>query len=281
MQLIADSGSTKTDWAIVQKDCEPITFQSAGINPVFHSTQEIITLLLGTDWVKTYGSKITHLQFYGAGCMSDMHCNIVEKALRKVFSGVTSLRIQDDLTGAVKACCGLTPGIVGVLGTGANACYFDGETIHQHTPSLGYILGDEGSGAYFGKMLLKKILYKELPLVIIDDFRISYGLNKAEIIQSVYHNDHPNVFLASFMPFYAKHQQVLEIKFMLKKGFREYLTHHILSYEQAAELPVHFVGSIAKIFHSELLETSSSMNISIGKTLASPIDALVNSLTEQ
>ena len=275
MLLIADSGSTKTDWALIKEDGACSLHLTPGINPVYMSTRDIIHLLNKEAWINAHADSVLKVRFYGAGCMSEMHCQVVEKALKNIFVQANDIRVRDDLTAAARATCGSQPGLVGILGTGANACYFDGEKIHQNTPSLGFILGDEASGAYFGKLLIRKILYNELPTSVIDDFNQKYKMDKSQIIREVYQNPNPHVFLARLMPFYTRHRQVLEIAFILKKGFREYLTHHILCYEQAHELRVHFVGSIAKIFHSELLETATSMDISLGKIIRSPIDALV------
>ena len=275
MHLIADSGSTKTDWALINQEGDVMKIQSVGLNPIYLSEDKIVTLLNQIQAFQTHKYSINKVNFYGAGCLSKEHCQLVENAIKTVFENAKTIRVNNDLLGAVHATCWNEPGIVGILGTGSNACYFDGKNIHQKTAALGYILGDEGSGAYFGKILIQKILYGLLPNDVITDFEQAYSLDKSKIIKSVYQEERPNVFLASFMPFYEKHRHVLELKHMLKAGFKSYISNHILCYDEVAELPIHFVGSIAKIFYPELLEVASYMDLELGKIVQSPIDELV------
>ncbi len=272
MILIADSGSTTTDWGALKKD-RSIDFQTAGFNPFFTDQSKIIDAITFAIQDLFDPNNIRELWFYGAGCSSNENCLHIEEALSKLFKNA-SLHVEHDLLGAARASCGTSAGIACILGTGSNSCEFDGKNIIDNIPGLGHILGDEGSGSHLGKSLLKAFFYRELPDDLERDFIKKLQLSKPEILDRIYKKSQPNRFLASFTYFLSDHIRHPFIRQLVFNCFDEYTGRHILKYERARELPVFAVGSVAYYFKDILKECFSKHNILLKEVLQRPIENL-------
>jgi glucosamine kinase len=273
MLLVADSGSTKTDWALTLSNNQNLSFRTSGINPFFLSERDIIKIVQQTPEIKPYADKIKEVYFFGAGCSSPDRREAISNALSKVFKNAF-ISVDIDIVASIYATCGSSAGICCILGTGSNISFFDGVKIHANKHGLGYILGDEGSGTYFGRQLITSFLYKTMPLDLSADFLKKYKIDKEEVIKHVYHQPAPNFFIASFAPFISEHIQHPFIISILKKGFSEFVETNIKSYPQYKTHTCHFVGSIAYHFQDILKEVCVAKGIRLGKILKHPIEEL-------
>lgn len=261
MILVADSGSTKTDWMM---DGEIIT--ENGINPVTMSEEDILShvRMMADDTVD-------EIFFYGAGCVEPFS-EKVRKALLLVFPQA-EVQVDSDLLGAARALCGHEPGIACILGTGSNSCLYDGERITDNIPPLGYVLGDEGSGAVLGKLFLNKLFKRELPQNICDAFFEWSKMTYAEIIDRVYRQPMANRFLASLSPFV--HQQLDEpaIRILVYEHFNAFVRKNVMKYNRQ-DLPVNFVGSMADAYRDVLTDVLKANDLLVGKIIQRPIERL-------
>ena len=269
MILIADSGSTKTDWCV---DKGPV-IHTMGINP-FHQSAESIRQILYNELLPQLPGKILldEIHFYGAGCTPEKSV-IVKEALEILFPQA-SIYVKSDLLGAARALCGRTKGIACILGTGSNSCYYDGEQIVQNVSPLGYILGDEGSGAVLGKRLVGDCLKNQLPQNICNAFLETFGLTPAIIIEKVYRQPQANRFLASLTPFLSAHREVPQVHDLLVSCFTDFFQRNVMQYPYQ-NTPVHFIGSIAWHFKEEVKEAALLLGIHTGKFIQSPIGELL------
>ncbi len=275
MVIIADSGSTKCDWALIQPDGEIISiFSTMGFNPFFH-TKEIIS----AELFKNRGhfpplKRIEKVFFYGAGCSSPEKNKIIEQGLKLFFTS-SDIHIDHDLVGAAYATYSGEPGIACILGTGSNSCYFDGESIREEVPSLAFILGDEGSGSYFGKALLRAYFYKTLPEVLRKEFEKEFSVDKDMLFSEVYNNTRANVYLASYMRFVSEHQQHSFMKELILKGLKEFLDIHVRCFKESSDVPINFVGSVA-YYNQEILEEALKVEgMRLGVIEKKPIQGLI------
>ncbi|MBI1307581.1 MAG: ATPase [Bacteroidetes bacterium] len=273
MILVADSGSTKCDW-LIAADGEMIETKTMGFNPFFHTSELIAEQISANPELSKIADDVDAVFFYGAGCSSEDRDEIVRKALKSVFTNAIEIVVDHDLTGAALATCGNNPGIACILGTGSNSCYFDGNMVSEVIPALGYILGDEGSGSYFGKQLLSNYLYKRLPKDLSEEFYQTFGLGKEDILTSVYNKPNPNVYLASFMRFVSDHREHPYVREMIYKGIRHFAEIHILCYEQANSATVNFVGSVAYYFHEVVKLVADDLGFTVGSIVKKPITSL-------
>ena len=280
MIAIADSGSTKTDWALIS-DPLMIETSTVGFNPMFHDAKFVLSEIKKDTELKTFQHKIEKVFFYGAGCSSPERNEIIKKALRQFFTNAKEIVVDHDLKGAALAASEGKPSIVCILGTGSNSVFFDGRELHEEVPSLGYVLGDEGSGAWFGKQLLKVLLYKQLPDDLEVLFYSDYRLTKEDVLTKIYREPNPNAYLASFMKFYAANVEHEFIKALLKKGFQEFYDCHIACFKNHKEVPVHFVGSVAFHFRDFLEILAKENGFSLGKIIQRPIDDLAGYYLKQ
>jgi len=274
MILIADGGSTKTDWRLISPQNEIVAIQTVGFNPYLSTTAEIEEILwkeldpfLGT-------LKINQVFYYGAGCSTISKNEIVANAIETLFPEAEIL-IYHDLLGAARSLFSYHPGIACILGTGSNSCLYNGKEVIQNMPSFGYFFGDEGSGAYLGKMLLTAYLHSELPSDINDAFNDRYPLSLENILDAVYKKGKPSRFLASFNEFIYEKQDHPFINKLITRNFSEFFKYFVLPYPNYAEYPVSCVGSIAFLYHSLLTDVANEMGIRIGKVIKTPIDGLV------
>lgn len=272
MILIADSGSTKTDWALVDSPGVSVV-HTQGISPVHQSREDISRIIQDELKPQLGNAVVTDVRFYGSGVRPELE-SVVEAVLRDSFTSVASVEAHSDMLGAARALCGKSEGIACILGTGANSCYYDGNTIAGNTPAMGYILGDEGSGAWIGKRFLHD-LYKEiLPKNVLVEFEAETGLSLPLIINKVYREPMANRFLASLSPFVHSHKDEAGVRQMLIEGFSDFLNFNILPYKRK-DLSVSFVGSIAYFFEAELREAAEITGFTIGAIERSPLDGMI------
>lgn len=275
MILIADSGSTKCDWiAIDNKGNNLFKTITMGFNPYFHSQATISTAIKQNTELHEAAEKVTQIFYYGAGCSSETLNRVVQLALKLSFPNAQIL-VDHDLLGAAYAAYSGQPNITCILGTGSNSCFFDGKTLTEAVPALGFILGDEGSGSYFGKKLIAAFMYKQLPPEVHADFKEKYDLNMTEVVTNVYTKPHANVYLASFVRFISGYKEVPFFKEMLHNGMKEFLRTHVLCYPQAQEIPINFIGSVAFHFQDAIFSAAKELNLSIGEIIQRPADKLV------
>ena len=276
MILIADSGSTKTDWRLIDEENKIHQFKTTGINPYFHSS-ESITEALTKELLPNIKFEIRNLKFelffYGAGCSSDEKCNIVKRGLQSCFSKPI-IEVEHDLLAAARALCGHDKGIAAILGTGSNSCYYNGKDIIENVVSLGYVLGDEGSGAYMGKKLIQYYLYKELPEDLDKIFFEKYKLTKDEVLENVYKKPNPNRYLASFSPFLQHNLSHHFIAKLVYDSFSDFFEHHICKYAEHKQVKMHCTGSVGFYFANILRQVATDRAVAIDKITESPIAGL-------
>ncbi len=271
MILIADSGSTKTDWCYGSgmNDCKII--QTDGINPV-HQTEENIREIIDHGLISQLpaSERCTAIYFYGAGCIPAKTAGMV-RILEEYFPFATAF-VESDLLGAARALCKNQKGIACILGTGSNSCLYDGEKITHNISPLGYILGDEGSGAYLGKRFIGDCLKGQLPEVLKDGLLEDLKMTPADIIDRVYRQPQANKFLAGITPYIYNHKDMKPVHLFLTDCFKEFFKRNILLYPEI--LPVSFVGSIAWIFKEEIMEAAHEYKLPMGLFIKSPVDEL-------
>lgn len=272
MILIADSGSTKTEWALISEN-ETKRFHSAGMNPYFASDDDIRKILSDVrNWMGE--TEISKIVFYGSGCNSSEKGGEIRLLFNEIFPEA-HVEVQSDLIGAAVSLFGKEKGIAVILGTGANSGYYDGESITFKTESLGYVLGDEGSGAYIGKEFIRELLYGNLSSEIEADFKREYHIGKIEILEHIYKKPYANRYLAAFTMFLKKHEKDSQIKEIISNSFEALLKNHLLKYPQKANADFGFVGSIAFHFQEILKTICVRNNINIQIIVKQPIDRLI------
>ena len=280
--LIADSGSTKTDWLFVSPDGTQAELHTDGINPARDARDIIYNVLyhqlltqlpLGGHAAEppSKGESEGSVFFYGAGCIEPFS-QTVRDVIGELFPR-WHIEVESDLLGAARAVCGHEPGIACILGTGSNSCLYDGKDIVAHTPPLGYILGDEGSGSYLGKALLNGLFKGLLPDSLKEEFCQRFDLTLPGIIERVYRHPAANAFLASLVPFIAEHLTLPAIHDMLVGAFRLFFERNIAIYGHK-EMPINCVGGIAFQFENELAEAATQENMQIGRVLRRPIESI-------
>ena len=271
MILIADSGSTKTDWQIIEEGRGVCDVQTSGINP-YHLTLPEIIQLLKTDW-KEDARSFSAIYFYGAGC-TPAKKTVMQEALSAFFDS-SLIEVHSDLLAAARALCLKEKGIVCILGTGSNSCYYDGVEIVSQVSPLGYVLGDEGSGAVLGRILLGDILKNQLPQELINAFYAFYSTSPAEIIEQVYRKPLANKYLAGYTYFLSEHIRHPAIRKLVKNEIGRFFSRNILQYKESATSVIHFTGSIAFVFEDLVREVAEEMHVKTGDVTQSPAKGLV------
>lgn len=274
MILLADSGSTKTDWGLVDNGKLVKRLRTSGMNP-FQMSEEAITEEIKTHLVPELPStSLDEVHFYGAGCTKEKQ-PIVERALRANLTINGECEVASDMLGAARGICGHKPGIACILGTGSNSCSYDGKNLVKNVSPLGFILGDEGSGAVLGKLLVGDVLKNQMPETVTKRFFEKYKLTSAEIIDRVYRQPKPNTFLASFVPFLEENIDEPKIYNLVKESFRSFLRRNVMQYDGWQTLPIGFNGSIAKIYKKPLLEALEEEGMHLGRIIQAPMEAMV------
>lgn len=274
MFLIAESGSTKTDWCLVKSREEQTTYHSNGMNPYFHTAASLQELLSNDLPQELRDAKIDALYFYGAGCSSEQRKKRIEEALNRFFPD-TYIEVNHDLLASARALCGNEPGIATILGTGSNACVYDGKQIIRQSGGIGFILGDEGSGANLGKQFLQAYFYGELPDPVREAFEATYQPDKDEIIDRVYRQPQPNKYLASYAKFINEHREDPFVYQLVTNSFQEFIEHHLLKFDERHDWPLHSVGSVAYHFKPVIQEVLSEYGLKLDRIVVKPVDPLI------
>lgn len=271
--LLADSGATKAEWMLLSNG-KTKRAQTSGLSPYFMDGSTIVQTLNDQLPRPLLQSKIQEVHFYGTGCAAPANARLVKKALQQLWPKAT-IQVADDLLGATRALCGHEPGIACILGTGSSSAYYDGKKVRQQRPGQGYVLGDEGSGAYLGKKLIQYFLYELLDKELEQKFRKKYQLDRASILESVYKKPNPSRFLASFTPFLSENRGHYMIENILEDGFQDFFFHHIRRYKMADRVPVHFTGTVAYVFRDWIRFLCQSHGYTVGQILPKPMPGLI------
>jgi len=271
--LIADSGSTKTEWCLLNgnKKTKLIT---QGISPYFLTGEQVVEIIRKELLPKLKKAEPDQVFFYGTGCSNPANVKMIRKSIQTVFTGA-DVKVDHDLAGAAKALCGDSKGIACILGTGSNSCYYNGKRIVKNSPGLGYVLGDEGSGTYLGKKVIQYYLYNTFDPDLMDRFNAKYQTSITEILDAVYKKPLPNRYLAGFAGFLAENRGHFMIENIIEDGFNDFFFNHIYKYRESWTLPIHFVGSVAWGFRDVLKDMCHSYELQLGKILQNPMDGLI------
>ena len=280
MILVADSGSSQSDWMLALPADKTLSFTTKGLNPFFVNEKDIAKIIQHVPDVQPYRDEITEVYFFGSGCSSPDRREMVSNALSPLFPNAF-ISVETELIGAAYASCGDRKGYIATLGTGSDVSFFDGQEVLPSRQGIGYVLGDEGSGAWFGKRLLTGYLYKTMPVDLAKAFAGQFRVNKEAIIKNVYQRASPNVYLAAFVPFMSEHMGHPYIDGLLRDGFREFVITNIKPFPDYRDYVCHFVGSIAYYFRSQLQQVCDQHGVKTGKILRRPIDELFNYVVER
>ncbi len=271
MKLIADSGSTKTEWCLVNNDKSTRKIITSGINPFYQSTHEILQNL--HDDFPAIKASIDEIFFYGAGCGNIEKNKMVENALKNFFNSV-KITINSDLLGTARSLCQEREGIACILGTGSNSCKYNGKYIEKNVSPLGYYLGDEGSGAIIGKKLVADILKNQLSSTTIELFFDTYKTKVSEIMENVYKKKFPNRYLAQFTKFISNNIEIEELERIVLFCFDEFVKRNLLQYDNIQNLKTNFVGSVAYYFNKQLKKIMDKNHLAIGIITQVPMEGL-------
>lgn len=273
IKLIADSGATKTEWCLLNngKKKKIIT---QGISPYFLNGDQIIYLLQKELKPKLKNIDVDEVFYYGTGCANPTNAKMVKKAIAGVFTD-SKIEVTHDLMAAARALCGKEKGIACILGTGSNSCYFDGKKIVKNSPGLGFILGDEGSGAFLGKKVIQYYLYNTFDFELKGRFEQTYKTTAPEILENVYKKPLPNRYLAGFAKFLAENRGHYMIENIIEDGLNDFFFNHLCKYRESWTLPIHFAGSIAFGFKDVVQQLCNSYEFELGKIMKNPMDGLI------
>jgi len=275
MILVADSGSTKTQWWWYNTDNEIKKVTTIGFNPYFIDTEGIYGVLMHNLIPEIDFQGVHKIFFYGSGCANKDNCEIIHLACKKAFPNADKIEVRSDTLGAARALFGLEKGIAGILGTGSNSVFYDGNETVECIPSLGYIIADEGSGARFGTTLIREYFKDEMPLEIKTAFEKRYNPTLDIVLDAVYRQNHPNRFLASFCDFLSFQKEHPYIQNLIRKEFKDFLKYQVCKCPDYQKLTLRLVGSIAFFLGDLLREEAKEMGIEVGKILRSPIEGLI------
>lgn len=273
VQLIADSGATKCEWCLVNSGKNK-TFFTTGISPYFLNGKQIVELLKNELLNQLPNVTIEEVHFYGTGLGNPNNVSIICKALKKLFVGAT-VKANTDLLAAARALCGNERGIACILGTGSNSCYYNGKKIVKNSPSLGYILGDEGSGAYLGRKVIQYYLYNTFDEDLKSLFDAQFVTTQVEILENIYKNPLPNRYLAGFTAFLSDNRGHYMVENILEDGLNDFFFNHLNKYAESWTLPINFIGSVAHGFKDVLQELCNSYELDLGQVLKNPMEGLV------
>jgi glucosamine kinase len=273
IKLIADSGSTKTEWCLLNGKKKTI-FTSQGMSPYFINAIQMENIIKLEVLPALKKIPVEEIYYYGTGCGNPVNVKMVKKVLKNIFPGALII-VDTDVAGAAKALCGNEKGIACILGTGSSCCYYNGKRIVKNSPGLGYILGDEGSGAYLGKKVIQYYLYNTFDEDLRARFDAKFVTNTNEILNAVYKQPLANRYLASFAIFLAENRGHYMIENIIEDGFNDFFYTHIYKYSESWKLPVHFTGGIAFGFKDVLAQMCSSYQLQLGNVLRNPMEGLI------
>lgn len=276
MIIIVDGGSTKCDWVILDNAGNTIAkTQTIGMNPNMIEISQISNELNHNPELFNEKQKVEMLFFYGAGCGIEENQKKIQTSLQSFFTNAHII-VRDDLTAAAYSAYYGKPTMVGILGTGSNSCYFDGKEVIKKLPSLGFLIGDDGSGCALGKALIKNYFMKKLPTELYQDFTNTYQLSIQELIQKIYHSPKVNTYLASFNEFIYHHKEHPYIQHLIFEEFKNYFDYQILPYSESKHCEINFIGSIAFLYQDILKSAANECQLKVGEIIQKPIENLVN-----
>lgn len=274
MILIADSGATKTTWCLLGGPRKKI-IQTQGISPYFLNAQQITELLQKELLPKLKDAAIHEVFYYGTGCSNVTNIKLVKSAIKKALPSTKKISVQHDLMAAARALCGHKKGVACILGTGSNSCVFNGKKITKNNPAPGFILGDEGSGAYLGKKVVQHFIYNTFDEDLMHKFRLKFDTDYTRILHHVYKEPLPNRYLASFTTFLSENRGHYMIENIIEDGLSDFFFTHLYKYNETWTTPINFVGSIAFYFKDVLQELCNSFELQLGKVIKAPMDGLI------
>ncbi len=274
IKLIADSGATKAEWCLLDNSRKK-TIRTQGISPYFLNAEQIHKVLLKELCPILKKTKIDEVYYYGTGCANPANAKLVKRAIQKTFPGAF-VEVTHDLMAAARSLCGNQKGIASILGTGSNSCYYNGRKILRNSPGLGYVLGDEGSGAYLGKKVLQYFLYETFDEELTLKFEKEFNTTTVEILENVYKKPLPNRYLASFAIFLAENRGHYMIENIIEDGLNDFFFNHLKRYRETSLMPVSFVGSIAYGFRDVLQELCQTYKFELGKVIKNPMEGLID-----
>ncbi len=273
IKLIADSGSTKTEWCLLKGNTKNI-FTSQGMSPYFIGGQQMENIINLEVLPSLKKVQVEELYYYGTGCANPGNARMVKKALKDCFPNAI-INVDTDVTGAAKALCGDEKGIACILGTGSSSCYYNGKRIVKSSPGLGFILGDEGSGAYLGKKVIQYYLYNTFDGDLRSRFDAKFVTNVNEILNAVYKESLPNRYLASFAIFLAENRGHYMVENIIEDGLNDFFYAQVYKYRESWKFPVHFTGGIAFGFKDVLQQMCESYQLQLGNVLKNPMEGLI------
>lgn len=276
MILIADGGSTKCDWVLLNESGEvTLKTRTQGLNPAVFPKEELVERILSNSDLKHLFETVDTVDFYGAGCGTSTPSELLTNVIQQLFPKA-KVTVKEDLFAAVYAVTD-QPGIVCILGTGSNSCYFDGKTIHTAIDSLGYILMDEASGNYFGKRLIRDYYYNKMPSELVKKFEKDFNLDADTIKANIYKKSNPNAYLASFAEFIFTSNEVNGYFYkLISEGMSKFIEYRILCFKEAQQVPIHFVGSIAHFSEDIIRDCLKPYHLELGSIVRRPIDGLID-----
>jgi glucosamine kinase len=272
--LVADSGSTKTDWCLLRKGKRPVRFSTQGINPYLHSKEAIEEMLRKELPWDNKKYKADQLSYFGAGAANPEKQVFLHDILKCHF-GIRKIEVQGDMMAAARALCGNEKGVVCILGTGSASCYYDGKIIKEQKPSLGYIAGDEGGGNYIGKRILQYYAYGTFDSELKMAFEMRFGDDIRKIINTLYHQPNPNRYLASFVVLLKENRGHYMVENIIEDCLNDFFHTSILKHRNTWNLPLYFSGSVAFEFRDVLENLCHQYELEIGNVIKSPMDGLI------
>ena len=272
--LIADSGATKCEWCLLDGTKKPRIVFTQGISPYFLNAAQIETIIRNELLPHLKKSSLSAIFYYGTGCVSSQNALLVKKAIARVFTDST-ISVTHDLMAAARALCGTHKGIACILGTGSNSCYFNGKKMLKNSPGLGYVLGDEGSGASLGKKVVQYYLYNTFDEDLRYKFELKYNTTNAEILENVYKKSFPNRYLAGFTLFLAENRGHYMIENIIEDCLNDFFFTHLCKYGESWKYPISFVGGVAWGFRDVVKELCATYEFELGKMLKNPMEGLI------
>ncbi|MDR6406427.1 MULTISPECIES: BadF/BadG/BcrA/BcrD ATPase family protein [Chryseobacterium] len=276
MVAIVDSGSTKSDWVILDEFKKVfLKTETIGFNPNFINKELIVPEIEKNTSLTSVKNSIKKIYFYGSGCGIQKNCDTIVEELSKVFVDA-EITVREDLLAAAYAAYQGKPAIVCIMGTGSNSCYFDGENLKIKLPSLGFLMGDEGSGSAIGKQLVRRFFMQKLPADLSREFQEIYNLTIDDALKNMYHTTRPNAYLANFNKFVIDRKDHPYLRDMVLEEMKNFFDYQVLPYEESKEAEINFIGSIAYYYEDILRSAAAELNLNVGQIVQKPIESLVN-----
>lgn len=272
--LIADSGATKCEWCLMDSGKKPRIVFTQGISPYFLNAQQIETILRNELLPHLRKTSVDSVFYYGTGCIGQPNKRMVQRSILRVFSDA-HVEVDSDLLGAARGLCQHDKGVACILGTGSNSCYFNGKRIVKNSPGLGYVLGDEGSGAYLGKKVIQYYLYNTFDEELRYRFDQKYAVDSVEILANVYRKPLPNRYLATYALFLSENRGHYMVENIIEDGINDFFFTHLCKYNESWKHPIHFVGGVAYAFRDVVRELCKSYEFTLGNILKHPMQGLV------